>query len=973
VPEAFMDTMLVNGTDFPFVKVDRKAYRLRILNASNDRSLNLQLYYAKSNTVTRINWNTHQPTLQTDSGEVPMVPAVPHPGDPTWPATWPTDGRDGGVPDPAAAGPEMIQIGTEGGLLPAPAVLPNTPVGYEYNRRNIVVLNVSNKTLFLGPAERADVIVDFSQVPAGSNIIMYNDSPAPVPASDPRYDYYTDNPDLTGTGGAPSTKAGYAPNTRTVMQFRVGADFVGPDFLQALYQNALGHVPDAGGRAFWMSTLNAGMSPNWVASMLLSMHEYNTRLVTEQYQSILGRAPDPGGLGMWTAALDGGLRFRMFQSFLYGSSEYRTNRVVNTTNQAYVETLYQRILGRASDPAGSTYWTGQITTGVLSRANVAYAFLSGPERLSSYINAQYQAILLRPADPGGLAYWTSAMVTGMTEQNLMASLYGSAEYLAMYPLVVTVVPTGPAAAPFNLTALENSLKQEFVATQPPMVVPETTYPDITVGNTNNHAASDTYSKIQDTSLTFNPVGVPVVGAPVTGTGAIGSVSITSAGAGYTTAPLVTFTGATGSGAGALATLSVNNIAVTTGGSGYTAPPTVALNGGGGSGATAVAVLTGDVVTGVTVTNGGTGYSSMPTVSFTPVSGGPGGGAAATATGGVSEVSVTSGGLNYTGPLAVVFTGGGFTATATANASFDVTMPMEPKAIQELFELNYGRMNATLGVELPFTNFNIQTTIPLGYIDPLTESINMSATPGPVIRGDGTQIWKITHNGVDTHAIHFHLFNVQLINRVGWDGAIVPPDANELGWKETVRMHPLQDAIVALRPVTPTLPWTIPNSSRPLDPTQPVGAQMSVTNPADGNLITVTNDMTDFGWEYVWHCHLLGHEENDMMRPVAFHTEPQPNTLTGASAAAPNVVLNWINPTAVAAGPIPAVTSYTIDRATNATFTAGLTTFTTTPAATYTDTTAVSGTTYYYRVKAIGTVTGGVNDSTWSNTTMVIVP
>jgi titin len=28
-------------------------------------------------------------------------------------------------------------------------------------------------------------------------------------------------------------------------------------------------------------------------------------------------------------------------------------------------------------------------------------------------------------------------------------------------------------------------------------------------------------------------------------------------------------------------------------------------------------------------------------------------------------------------------------------------------------------------------------------------------------------------------------------------------------------------------------------------------------------------MTNFGWEYVWHCHLLGHEENDMMRPMVF--------------------------------------------------------------------------------------------------------
>ena len=37
----------------------------------------------------------------------------------SWPAGWPTpDARPGGVPDPALAGPDMIQIGTEGGFLP---------------------------------------------------------------------------------------------------------------------------------------------------------------------------------------------------------------------------------------------------------------------------------------------------------------------------------------------------------------------------------------------------------------------------------------------------------------------------------------------------------------------------------------------------------------------------------------------------------------------------------------------------------------------------------------------------------------------------------------------------------------------------------------------------------------------------------------------------------------------------------------
>ena len=43
--------------------------------------------------------------------------------------------------------------------------------------------------------------------------------------------------------------------------------------------------------------------------------------------------------------------------------------------------------------------------------------------------------------------------------------------------------------------------------------------------------------------------------------------------------------------------------------------------------------------------------------------------------------------------------------------------------------------------------------------------------------DGTQIWKITHNGVDTHPIHFHLYDVQVINRVTWDNIIIPPDAD----------------------------------------------------------------------------------------------------------------------------------------------------------------------------------------------------
>jgi FtsP/CotA-like multicopper oxidase with cupredoxin domain len=210
LPEAFMDTAVVNGTAYPTVTVPAGAVRFRILNAANDRTLNLSLFVADTSVPCATG-------VAVPGCEVKMVPAAPTRG---WPVSWPTDGRDGGVPDPTTAGPAWIQIGNEAGFIPKPVVIPPTPIGYEYNRRSVTVLNVSSKALMMGPAERADVIVDFSAF-AGKTLILYNDAPAPVPAFDLRYDYHTGDPDQTGIGGAPTTIAGYGPNTRTMMQIVV--------------------------------------------------------------------------------------------------------------------------------------------------------------------------------------------------------------------------------------------------------------------------------------------------------------------------------------------------------------------------------------------------------------------------------------------------------------------------------------------------------------------------------------------------------------------------------------------------------------------------------------------------------------------------------------------------------------------------------------------------------------------------------
>jgi FtsP/CotA-like multicopper oxidase with cupredoxin domain/fibronectin type 3 domain-containing protein len=541
-PEAFMDTPLVNGTAYPTMDVEPKAYRFRVLNAMNDRMINLGLYIA-------------DPTVTTDDGrtgtEVKMMPASPAaagaalqncpvdaqgnylnvnavtglPVNCLPAGEWPIDGRDGGVPDPRTAGPKIIQIGTEGGFLPQVVEIPSTPINFEYNRRSVTVLNVLTHGLYLGSAERADIIIDFSQYAPGTKIIVYNDSPAPVPAFDPRIDYYTGNPDQSGVGGSESTKAGYGPNTRTVMQFVVG---------------------------------NA--------------------------------AP--------AAAFD-------------------TAALTTALPQAYAASQERPIVAEAG-------------------YNKAY---------------------------------------GTTWADNYARIYTGAVYLGAYK-------------PFN-------------------------YIDGTTGL-----------------------------------------------------------------------------------------PAVAGN------------------------------------------------------------------------------------LATQN-------PLQAKAIQELFDPNYGRMNATLGVELPFTSALTQTTIPLGYVDPPTETVNP----------DQTQVWKITHNGVDVHPVHFHLYNVQLINRVGWDGTIKPPAPQELGWKETVKMNPLEDIIVALRPKKPILPgFGVPESIRPMDPTQPLGVTTGFTqvNTANGNPAVVSNVMNNYSWEYVWHCHILGHEENDFMRPVVFKVNETAPIAPAAMTAVANlqgVALAWTDASA----------------------------------------------------------------------------
>jgi len=545
---------------------------------------------------------TVEELIQTDNAhlsrtEVKMVPAKPTTG---FPDTWPIDGRVGGAPDPATAGPEWVQVGTEGGFLPKPALIPNQPITWNNDPTMFNMGNVQDHSLLLGSAERADVVVDFSKY-AGKTIILYNDAPTAFPALDPRTDYFTGDEDHTDTGGTMSTKEGYGPNTRTIMQINVAAA-----------------TPAA---PFDLDKLNAA----------------------------------------------------------FASTE--------------------------------------------------------------------------------------------------------------------------------------STKGVFAATQDPIIIPDARYDSAYATS----FPADQYVRIYENDHGFKTLDATITpGAP---------------------------------------------------------------------------------------------YGSR-----------------------------------------------------------DVTMSLEPKAIQdeqsEVFDLDYGRMSGKLGLEMPFTNATNANFVLYSFIDPSTENLQDSMTPLSPVGEDGTQIWKITHNGVDTHPIHFHLFNVQLINRVGWDGFIRTPDDNELGWKETVRISPLEDTIVALKPVSPKLPFGIPDSMRPLNPAAPIGDAMGFSNidPLTGQprLQSVTNTMTDFGWEYVWHCHILSHEEMDMMRPMTLKvntTVPAAPVLAVSGAPGAQVALTWDDATPPSSpmtmGSTANEIGFRIERSKNG----GAFTLLHTALANstgYADMTTESGDTYEYRVTAFTT-------------------
>jgi spore coat protein A len=112
--------------------------------------------------------------------------------------------------------------------------------------------------------------------------------------------------------------------------------------------------------------------------------------------------------------------------------------------------------------------------------------------------------------------------------------------------------------------------------------------------------------------------------------------------------------------------------------------------------------------------------------------------------------------------------------------------------------------------------------------------HMPVTENPVL--DSTEIWSFLNLTDDSHPIHLHMVRFQILDRRPFDLTIYqltkkvvytgPPvelTPDERGWKDTVRIDPMTMTRIIVR-------------------------------------------FEGFTGRYVWHCHMLEHEDNEMMRP-----------------------------------------------------------------------------------------------------------
>lgn len=152
-------------------------------------------------------------------------------------------------------------------------------------------------------------------------------------------------------------------------------------------------------------------------------------LVTQQYNDVLRRSPTSSDLAYWNARVGSSWSPGQFIAHLESSTE-ADNRVHAVTR------LYRAYFLRNPDHNGFTYWMNRRGEGrTLASISASFAGSSeftrryGTLSNSAFVDRVYQNVLGRPADSGGLRYWKARLDAGMSRGQVMANFSQSTEYV----------------------------------------------------------------------------------------------------------------------------------------------------------------------------------------------------------------------------------------------------------------------------------------------------------------------------------------------------------------------------------------------------------------------------------------------------------------------------------------------------------------------------------------------------------------
>jgi Domain of unknown function (DUF4214)/Subtilase family len=214
-----------------------------------------------------------------------------------------------------------------------------------------------------------------------------------------------------------------------------------PTFVRQQYLDFLDREPDSGGLAAWVNALDGGLPKSSLIEAFMNSAEFRFKgkFIAQVYLGILGRDADYGGFRFWLDLLLAGMsREQIVQGFL-SSGEFQANFGSSLTNGQFVERMYNNVLLRASDTGGFNFWVGQLTSGQMTRAQVALSFLDSDEfqNLSASqnrVNASllYFDMLQRGPDAGGFSAWVGALNSGVPLTSVIDVFLNSPEYQSRF-------------------------------------------------------------------------------------------------------------------------------------------------------------------------------------------------------------------------------------------------------------------------------------------------------------------------------------------------------------------------------------------------------------------------------------------------------------------------------------------------------------------------------------------------------------